>query len=223
MSLFKSIAAIGAVAVGTYFGQPQLGVAVGKAIQGSGKPKKVNVQPTSSTVAASNSVTQGLTMPAGFDAACYLENHPDVARDAYYGANPYLHYQNHGNAEGRETACRTPQYANSFSGGSTMTLLPAVIARTLPTVLPGVGTVLRKAGGVLGGAVGGAVVVDQMGNILGRTGRRRRSMNPLNPKAAGRAIRRIKGVRKFCQRIEASLPKRKASVSRAPGGKKSCR
>lgn len=44
---------------------------------------------------------------------------------------------------------------------------------------------------------------------------RNRRMNPMNPKAARRAIRRIKGARKMLQQIERSLP-RQRTTRRAP-------
>lgn len=58
-------------------------------------------------------------------------------------------------------------------------------------------------------ALGGASIVADMmrSGEIKRPGRR---MNPLNVKAARRAIRRIKGVRKICNDIERSLPMRRA-------------
>lgn len=51
-----------------------------------------------------------------------------------------------------------------------------------------------------------------------RSGRcvRNRRMNPMNPRAARRAIRRIKGAMKMLRRIERQLPKQR--VRRAPAG-----
>lgn len=43
--------------------------------------------------------------------------------------------------------------------------------------------------------------------MTGRSYRRRRRMNPLNPRAARRAISRIKSLRKLTRSIEAQLPK----------------
>ena len=45
------------------------------------------------------------------------------------------------------------------------------------------------------------------------TGHRRRRMNPGNARAARRAIRRIKSVRKLLHSIEAQLPKRRSAVA----------
>ncbi|HDZ44417.1 MAG TPA: hypothetical protein ENH80_10805 [Phycisphaerae bacterium] len=42
---------------------------------------------------------------------------------------------------------------------------------------------------------------------------RNRRMNPLNGRAASRAIRRIKGARKMLQKIERSLPRAKARAT----------
>ena len=46
----------------------------------------------------------------------------------------------------------------------------------------------------------------------GRFGRRRRRMNPLNGRAAFRALRRIKAVRKLLHGIERHLPKVRPKV-----------
>lgn len=37
-----------------------------------------------------------------FDGAAYLRNNPDVAADPYYASHPLEHYQQHGQAEGRQ-------------------------------------------------------------------------------------------------------------------------
>lgn len=50
-------------------------------------------------------------------------------------------------------------------------------------------------------------------------GRKRRRMNPLNARAARRAIRRIKAVRRITNDIERSLPKAR---SRAPARRRAC-
>ena len=50
-------------------------------------------------------------------------------------------------------------------------------------------------------------------------GRKRRRMNPLNARAARRAIRRIKAVRRITHDIERSLPKAR---SRAPARRRAC-
>lgn len=72
----------------------------------------------------------------------------------------------------------------------------------------------RSTGGRLGGKalVAGGAAAAAGGYMAGRagraTGKRYRRMNALNPKAASRAIRRIKAVRKVCRTIESQLPKR---------------
>lgn len=68
--------------------------------------------------------------------------------------------------------------------------------------------------GLAAGAAGaGAAAIAMSG---GRSsGRRYRRMNALNPKAANRAIRRIKAVRKLTRAIESQLPKRACSCRSA--------
>lgn len=84
-----------------------------------------------------------------------------------------------------------------YTGGAPLLKIPS-----------GIGGVL-KGGALVAGGAGAAAVA---GRILGPgTGRRYRRMNPLNHKAATRAVRRIKAVRKLCRSIESSLPKQKAS------------
>lgn len=68
---------------------------------------------------------------------------------------------------------------------------------------PGVGKIV--AGGIAG-TVAGDYLYDKAGNIIG-TRRRTRRMNPMNVKAARRAIRRVKSARKILKSIEKQLPK----------------
>jgi hypothetical protein len=75
---------------------------------------------------------------------------------------------------------------------------------------PGVGKI---AAATVGGTIAGDYLYDAAGNIVGQH-RRHRRMNVLNGKAATRAIRRVKGVRKMLQKIERQLPKAKATHSR---------
>lgn len=53
----------------------------------------------------------------------------------------------------------------------------------------------------------------------GCTSRKRPTMNPMNRRAANRAINRIKGARRILHQIEISLPKRKATSG---GRRKGC-
>lgn len=90
----------------------------------------------------------------------------------------------------------------------------------LPSVLPAIGTVVRGAAGALPtifrGAAGaaaagaiGAAIYDAAGNLIGYQQKKKaRHMNPLNVKAARRAIKRICGVRTVCHSIESQLPTR---------------
>lgn len=122
-------------------------------------------------------------------------------------------------------------------GGLAAKVSRGVVGRVMPgigkVVYPGrMGAVAGAAagGGKLGklalaggGALGGAALTypGRMGSALNppmsaaeakrmgvSSGRRYRRMNPLNPKAARRAIRRIKAVRKLVRSIESQLPKR---------------
>lgn len=79
-------------------------------------------------------------------------------------------------------------------------------------VLPAIGRVMtgRVATGVAVGAAG-AQLFDQFGNPIPK----RRRMNFGNAKAARRAIRRIKGVRRLLKSIEDQLPRRPAPRRRA--------
>lgn len=86
------------------------------------------------------------------------------------------------------------------------------------SILPGIGAVGRGAARQLPGVVAGAAA----GALFSGGGEKKkyRRMNPLNVKAARRAIRRIKAVRKITRDIEKSLPTR--TVRRAvPSGHRS--
>lgn len=78
----------------------------------------------------------------------------------------------------------------------------------------------KRAIQAVGGYTIGSAVFDAAGNFLGH--RARRTMNPLNPKAARRAIRRVKAVRKLCHSIESQLPKAKSRGACPPRRKKGC-
>jgi len=75
--------------------------------------------------------------------------------------------------------------------------------------IPGRGLV-KTGAAIAGGTIAGEAIYDAAGNLIGYKPRRRR-MNPLNPKAARRAIRRVKSVRKMLQTIEKQLPKQKCA------------
>lgn len=113
---------------------------------------------------------------------------------------------------------------------SMQTALPALALPALGTaarVLPGLGRsigalsrvpAVRAAGRLardVGTVVVGGLIIDSMtGQVVGR--RRSRRINPLNAKAARRAIRRIKSVRKICLDIERSLPRQRQSRACPP-------
>lgn len=88
----------------------------------------------------------------------------------------------------------------------------------LPKLPSAFGGMVRTGAAVAGGA-GAATVINNMIRG-GATGRRYRRMNPLNPKAANRAIRRIKAVRKLCRSIESSLPKQRTASCGTRGRKR---
>jgi hypothetical protein len=79
----------------------------------------------------------------------------------------------------------------------------------VPKVIPGKG-LLKTGAAIAGGTIAGEAIYDAAGNLVGYKQRRRR-MNPLNPKAARRAIRRVKSVRKMLHNIEKQLPKQKCT------------
>jgi len=89
------------------------------------------------------------------------------------------------------------------------------------SILPGVGSVVpsvvNAVGSILGGTVGRTVATGAatVGTALGvgqaistvfGSPKKRRRMNPLNVRAARRAIRRVKAVRKITNDIEKQLP-----------------
>lgn len=88
--------------------------------------------------------------------------------------------------------------------------LPALRA-AVPAVIQGAKNLIPKISPRVAKALGwvsvGALVYDAAGNLMGR--KAVRHMNPLNGRAAKRAIRRIKAVRKIVRSIESSLPKSK--------------
>jgi len=92
--------------------------------------------------------------------------------------------------------------------GAAVTRAPAIVRAGAATVaraynrLPKWGKAAAQAAGY---TVVGTAVFDSSGQQVGTTGGRR--MNPMNAKAARRAIRRIKSVRKILTNIEKSLPK----------------
>jgi len=125
----------------------------------------------------------------------------------------------------------------------------AKVALPVAKVLPGVGTLATIAGGAAsilarpgqnlprpmlpiptglfkpGSGHAQRMLSPDFGNVKGGASstspfRRRRRMNPMNHKAANRAIRRIKAVRKIVRSIESSLPKQRASARTF--GKKKC-
>lgn len=86
--------------------------------------------------------------------------------------------------------------------------LPQVVAGGVALGKQILSTKTGKAAVVTGGVAVADAALDFFGGDDG--GGRRRRMNPLNVRAARRAIRRIKAVRKITASIEKSLPKAKA-------------
>lgn len=98
----------------------------------------------------------------------------------------------------------TPSFGG-FSTGGTLPSLPGVgtpTTRTAMGVGAGIGTALRGTPPQMCPS-GYHYAKDGSGRLV-----RNRRMNPLNPKAARRAIRRIKAARKMLTSIERSLPTR---------------
>jgi len=102
-------------------------------------------------------------------------------------------------------------------GSGQMSMLPS-----MSRIGAGVGTaarvgssVLRRVPGGIGtiatGVGAGMMLYDAFGNPVSR---RRRRMNPMNARAARRAIRRIKGARKMLMQIERQLPKARTAQRR---------
>jgi len=83
-----------------------------------------------------------------------------------------------------------------------------------PPAAPGVPIPFPSFGDAAGGACPAGFHLDK--RTRSKCVRNRR-MNPLNGKAANRAIRRIKGARKMLQKIERQLPKAKARRTPAHG------
>lgn len=103
----------------------------------------------------------------------------------------------------------------SMYGSSFAPALPG-----LGTIVSTAGKVLRSTPGAVAAGVAGTAAVDYLMDDC-RPRKRYRRMNYMNGKAAKRAIRRIKGVRKICADIERQLPKRTVKT-KATGGK-TCR
>lgn len=101
------------------------------------------------------------------------------------------------------------------TGGQLISALRSSRAtQTSSPVLPGAGMVRflpgppgTEAAGEAGRRIGSAIGQRIRGTFAG--GRRRRRINPLNVRAARRAIRRIKAVRKITAQIERALPTRR--------------
>lgn len=119
------------------------------------------------------------------------------------------------------TPMYTPPYMPSLSSipaASTAALLPAL--PSLPSVVSGIGTAISLARKALPAATaigGGAAVMDYVidkATGMMRPKKKYRRLNPLNPRAANRAIHRIKSLRKITAKIERQLPRAR---SRAPG------
>src|SRR5512139_131029 len=100
---------------------------------------------------------------------------------------------------------------NSLSA-SNMVKAAAPLARAGKVLVQNAGTVATVVGA-------GALLYDAFGNVIGHRKRRRR-MNPMNARAARRAIRRIKGARKMLQQIERQLPKQRTASRSSPSSRR---
>lgn len=96
----------------------------------------------------------------------------------------------------------------SAFGTAGLAALPGAGLTTLSRIAPMAGKQIAKYAPEIAAGVAGSYIYDNMGNIIGRR-RKYKRINPLNAKAARRAIRRIKAVRKITNDIERQLPHRK--------------
>jgi hypothetical protein len=103
------------------------------------------------------------------------------------------------------TSIAPPVVANPFGQGQ---------PRNAVVPVPGVTGAIQRflPGGQTGYTTSRAMTKDGRMRRIRKDGRpwSPPHMNPMNPRAARRAITRIKGARKLLHRIEASLPKRRA-------------
>jgi hypothetical protein len=104
--------------------------------------------------------------------------------------------------------------SNAFSASG------LVRTAVVPAVKAVGSAVVRNAPTIGAVAAVGGLVYDMAGNVIGRQ-RKRRRMNPMNARAARRAIRRIKGARKMLQQIERQLPKQRTTARRAASSRSS--
>lgn len=103
--------------------------------------------------------------------------------------------------------------AGVFGGGG---VAAQAASSFLPAIIGAIGKKgASKAVQVIGGGAAGGVLLEEAlnsdWNPFNDVAKRRR-INPLNVRAARRAIRRIKAVRKITASIERSLPKAKARM-----------
>lgn len=127
-----------------------------------------------------------------------------------------------------------PVGALAGAGGALVKKLPA--AQSNASLVPAIGTM--GVGGVIGTAVrvgskvippllAGKEVIDMFGVKLpfGRNGKKRRTMNHLNPRALARSTRRIEGFVKKARKIASPLGytlQRRSSSRCAPRARRKC-
>ena len=70
----------------------------------------------------------------------------------------------------------------------------------------------KRAAAAAGYLVIGGLVYDAAGNLIGKAASRR--MNPLNHRALSRAIRRVKGAKRICRKVESITGTRARRASR---------
>ena len=71
----------------------------------------------------------------------------------------------------------------------------------------------KRAAAAAGYIVIGGLVYDAAGNLMGKAASRR--MNPLNHRALSRAIRRVKGAKRICRKVESITGSRARRASRS--------
>lgn len=117
---------------------------------------------------------------------------------------------------------------SSPQAGGLPAIIGPIISRVLPSTVPSLPRIVGPtAGGVVGGLVGnllggggGAVTgACPSGYHLAKDGSgrcvRNRRMNSLNPRAFRRAVRRLKGARRFAREVEKVFPRPRRAPARS--------
>lgn len=123
----------------------------------------------------------------------------------------------------RQSVTRAAPPAMGFAAA-----LPAVVSRGVPALrsIPGAGRALTAVGGasILKRAFTPGTSPLELPDFTrsGKPRKKYRRINPLNVRAARRAIRRIKAVRKITHEIEKQLPHRRSTGGSCPPKRRKC-